>query len=110
MTELFDLGAHVHSFSHLQRDHVHRINKLKDSHKTLTQQCYRCLVCNSGFSDFSYLFPQEMLEELENFSKHPAHRDVDSCIVSLLSHGIEGGVYGVDGKLLQVPYQMWICT
>ncbi|XP_066472678.1 caspase-2 [Tiliqua scincoides] len=45
---------------------------------------------------------QEMQEELEHFSKHPAHRNVDSCIVSLLSHGIEGGVYGVDGKLLQL--------
>ncbi|XP_063150785.1 caspase-2 [Candoia aspera] len=45
---------------------------------------------------------QEMQEELGNFSKHPAHRDLDSCIVSLLSHGIEGGVYGVDGKLLQL--------
>ncbi|XP_061493754.1 caspase-2 isoform X2 [Rhineura floridana] len=45
---------------------------------------------------------QEMQEKLENFSKLPAHRDVDSCIVSLLSHGIEGGVYGADGKLLQL--------
>uniref|UniRef100_H9GC58 Caspase-2 n=1 Tax=Anolis carolinensis TaxID=28377 RepID=H9GC58_ANOCA len=45
---------------------------------------------------------QEMKEELEIFSKHPAHRNVDSCIVSLLSHGIEGGIYGIDGKLLQL--------
>ncbi|XP_054858194.1 caspase-2 isoform X3 [Eublepharis macularius] len=45
---------------------------------------------------------QEMQEELEIFSKNPSHRNVDSCIVSLLSHGIEGGVYGVDGKLLQL--------
>ncbi|XP_042300244.1 caspase-2-like [Sceloporus undulatus] len=43
-----------------------------------------------------------MQEELEKFSKLPAHRDVDSCIVSLLSHGIEGGIYGIDGKLLQL--------
>lgn len=43
-----------------------------------------------------------MKEQLEFFSKLPVHRDLDSCIVSLLSHGIEGGVYGVDGKLLQV--------
>ncbi|KAJ7335058.1 hypothetical protein JRQ81_012999 [Phrynocephalus forsythii] len=48
------------------------------------------------------LTAQEMQEELENFSKLSAHRDVDSCIVSLLSHGKEGGVYGVDGKLLQL--------
>ncbi|XP_062985069.1 caspase-2 isoform X2 [Elgaria multicarinata webbii] len=45
---------------------------------------------------------QEMQEELEKFSKLPTHRDVDSCIVSLLSHGVEGGVYGVDGMLLQL--------
>ncbi|KAG8130248.1 hypothetical protein E2320_016824, partial [Naja naja] len=45
---------------------------------------------------------QEMKEQLEIFSKHPVHQNVDSCIVSLLSHGIEGGVYGVDGKLLQL--------
>ncbi|KAF7241161.1 Caspase-2 [Varanus komodoensis] len=45
---------------------------------------------------------EEIQEELEKFSKLPAHRDVDSCIVSLLSHGIEGGVYGVDGRLVQL--------
>ncbi|XP_053156402.1 caspase-2 isoform X2 [Hemicordylus capensis] len=45
---------------------------------------------------------QEMQEELKIFSKLPNHRDLDSCIVSLLSHGIDGGVYGVDGKLLQL--------
>ncbi|XP_013919167.1 PREDICTED: caspase-2 [Thamnophis sirtalis] len=45
---------------------------------------------------------QQMKEQLEIFSKHPVHQNVDSCIVSLLSHGIEGGVYGVDGNLLQL--------
>ncbi|XP_034642673.1 caspase-2 isoform X4 [Trachemys scripta elegans] len=45
---------------------------------------------------------QEMQEALQMFSQLPAHRDVDSCIVALLSHGIEGGIYGVDGKLLQL--------
>lgn len=43
-----------------------------------------------------------MQNSLERFSKLPDHRDVDSCIVALLSHGVEGGVYGSDGKLLQV--------
>ncbi|XP_072847926.1 caspase-2 isoform X2 [Pogona vitticeps] len=56
---------------------------------------YRVIVKND-------LTAQEMHRVLEKFSKLPAHRDVDSCIVSLLSHGIEGGVYGVDGKLLQL--------
>ncbi|XP_057271942.1 caspase-2 isoform X2 [Pezoporus wallicus] len=45
---------------------------------------------------------QEMQNALERFSKMPDHRDVDSCIVALLSHGVEGGVYGSDGKLLQL--------
>lgn len=43
-----------------------------------------------------------MQEKLQNFARLPAHRLTDSCIVALLSHGVEGGVYGVDGKLLQV--------
>lgn len=45
---------------------------------------------------------QEMQEKLQNFAQLPVHRVTDSCIVALLSHGVEGGVYGVDGKLLQL--------
>ncbi|XP_010209837.1 PREDICTED: caspase-2 isoform X1 [Tinamus guttatus] len=45
---------------------------------------------------------QEMQDILQRFSKRPEHRDVDSCIIALLSHGVEGGVYGTDGKLLQL--------
>ncbi|XP_053525875.1 caspase-2 isoform X2 [Artibeus jamaicensis] len=45
---------------------------------------------------------QEMQEKLQNFAQMPAHRVTDSCIVALLSHGVEGGVYGVDGKVLQL--------
>ncbi|XP_012589357.1 PREDICTED: caspase-2 isoform X2 [Condylura cristata] len=45
---------------------------------------------------------QEMQEKLQDFAQLPAHRATDSCIVALLSHGVEGGVYGVDGKLLQL--------
>lgn len=45
---------------------------------------------------------QEMKEKLQNFAQLPAHRVTDSCIVALLSHGVEGGIYGVDGKLLQL--------
>ncbi|KAM9078251.1 caspase-2 isoform 2-T2 [Megaptera novaeangliae] len=44
----------------------------------------------------------EMQEKLQNFAQLPAHRVTDSCIVALLSHGVEGGVYGVDGTLLQL--------
>lgn len=45
---------------------------------------------------------QEMQEKLQNFAQLPAHRVTDSCVVALLSHGVEGGIYGVDGKLLQL--------
>ncbi|XP_019789420.2 caspase-2 isoform X1 [Tursiops truncatus] len=45
---------------------------------------------------------QEMQEKLRDFAQLPAHRVMDSCIVALLSHGMEGGVYGVDGMLLQL--------
>ncbi|XP_019789424.2 caspase-2 isoform X4 [Tursiops truncatus] len=44
----------------------------------------------------------EMQEKLRDFAQLPAHRVMDSCIVALLSHGMEGGVYGVDGMLLQL--------
>lgn len=39
---------------------------------------------------------------IESFSRRPEHRTVDSCVVCLLSHGVEGAVYGTDGQLLQV--------
>ncbi|CAF97856.1 unnamed protein product, partial [Tetraodon nigroviridis] len=44
---------------------------------------------------------------IENFSRRPEHQSVDSCVVCLLSHGVEGAVYGVDGKLLQLD---WVFT
>lgn len=48
-----------------------------------------------------------MQEKLQDFAQLPTHRVTDSCIVALLSHGVEGGVYGVDGKLLQVCAVLW---
>lgn len=48
-----------------------------------------------------------MQEKLQEFARLPAHRVTDSCIVALLSHGVDGGVYGVDGKLLQVHAIGW---
>lgn len=39
---------------------------------------------------------------IENFCRQPNHRNMDSCVVCLLSHGVEGAVYGTDGQLLQV--------
>uniref|UniRef100_A0A8C5K663 Caspase-2 n=1 Tax=Jaculus jaculus TaxID=51337 RepID=A0A8C5K663_JACJA len=45
---------------------------------------------------------QEMQEKLQKFAQLPAHQVTDSCIVALLSHGVDGAIYGVDGKLLQL--------
>uniref|UniRef100_A0AAX7SZR5 Caspase-2 n=1 Tax=Astatotilapia calliptera TaxID=8154 RepID=A0AAX7SZR5_ASTCA len=50
------------------------------------------------------LTAQGMRTCIENFSRRPEHRTVDSCVVCLLSHGVEGAVYGTDGKLLQLDW------
>lgn len=39
---------------------------------------------------------------IENLARRPEHRAMDSCVVCLLSHGVDGAVYGTDAKLLQV--------
>lgn len=39
---------------------------------------------------------------IQNFRDLPDHRAVDSCVVCLLSHGVEGAIYGKDGQKLQV--------
>ncbi|XP_074751704.1 caspase-2 isoform X4 [Athene noctua] len=62
---------------------------------------YQVTVCHDQTAQSSSVFA-EMQNALERFSKLPGHQDVDSCIVALLSHGVEGGVYGSDGKLLQL--------
>ncbi|XP_041797943.1 caspase-2 isoform X2 [Chelmon rostratus] len=41
---------------------------------------------------------------IENFCRQPDHRSVDSCVVCLLSHGVEGAIYGTDGQLLQLDW------
>ncbi|XP_004714052.1 caspase-2 [Echinops telfairi] len=45
---------------------------------------------------------QEMEKQLQDFAQRPEHRLTDSCVVALLSHGVEGAIYGVDGKLLEL--------
>ncbi|XP_033897871.1 caspase-2 [Acipenser ruthenus] len=45
---------------------------------------------------------EEMRAELEQFSRLEEHRLADACVVAVLSHGVEGAVYGVDGKLVQL--------
>ncbi|RXM96292.1 Caspase-2 [Acipenser ruthenus] len=48
------------------------------------------------------VFHKEMRAELEQFSRLEEHRLADACVVAVLSHGVEGAVYGVDGKLVQL--------
>lgn len=50
------------------------------------------------------LTAQDMQTCLEKFCRRPDHRTVDSCVVCLLSHGVEGAVYGTDGQLLQLDW------
>ncbi|KAK7886923.1 hypothetical protein WMY93_026544 [Mugilogobius chulae] len=50
------------------------------------------------------LTAQEMRQCIEMFSRRPEHRTLDSCVVCLLSHGVEGAVYGTDGQLLQLDW------
>ncbi|XP_074539237.1 caspase-2 isoform X4 [Halichoeres trimaculatus] len=50
------------------------------------------------------LSAQGMRTCIENFSRQPDHQTVDSCVVCLLSHGVEGAIYGTDGQLLQLDW------
>ncbi|XP_028325585.1 caspase-2 isoform X2 [Gouania willdenowi] len=50
------------------------------------------------------LTAQAMRTCIENFCMRPDHRTVDSCVVCVLSHGVEGAVYGTDGQLLQLDW------
>ncbi|KAK2844725.1 hypothetical protein Q5P01_011384 [Channa striata] len=50
------------------------------------------------------LTAQGMKTCIENFSRQPDHRTMDSSVVCLLSHGVEGAVYGTDGQLLQLDW------
>uniref|UniRef100_A0A8C6KCA8 Caspase-2 n=1 Tax=Nothobranchius furzeri TaxID=105023 RepID=A0A8C6KCA8_NOTFU len=50
------------------------------------------------------LTAQEMRECMEAFCRKPEHRTLSSCVVCLLSHGVEGAVYGTDGQLLQLDW------
>ncbi|XP_075071845.1 caspase-2 isoform X2 [Mixophyes fleayi] len=50
----------------------------------------------------SNITAQKMMSELDLFSMLSEHTRLDSCIVAILSHGVDGAVYGTDGKLLQL--------
>ncbi|KAM3614671.1 uncharacterized protein V6R79_017815 [Siganus canaliculatus] len=65
--------------------------------KVFTELDYLVTVCRN-------LTAQDMKTCIENFSRRPGHRTVDSCVVCLLSHGVEGAIYGRDGQLLQLDW------
>lgn len=50
------------------------------------------------------LTAQDMRVCIESFSRRAEHRTLDSCVLCLLSHGVEGAVYGTDGQLLQLDW------
>uniref|UniRef100_UPI0037E963F3 caspase-2 isoform X2 n=1 Tax=Semicossyphus pulcher TaxID=241346 RepID=UPI0037E963F3 len=50
------------------------------------------------------LTAQGMRTCIENFGRRQDHQTVNSCVVCLLSHGVEGAIYGTDGELLQLDW------
>ncbi|KAM6995140.1 caspase-2 isoform 4-T4 [Tautogolabrus adspersus] len=68
-------------------------------------------VLRKVFTELDYLVTvhrdltaQGMRTCIENFGRRQEHRTVDSCVVCLLSHGVEGAIYGTDGELLQLDW------
>ncbi|XP_061675762.1 caspase-2 isoform X1 [Syngnathoides biaculeatus] len=68
-------------------------------------------VLRKVFKDLDYLVTvcrnltaEEMRSCIEKFRMLPKHRTVNSCVVCLLSHGVDGAVYGTDGQLLQLEW------
>uniref|UniRef100_A0A4W5QIC9 Caspase 2, apoptosis-related cysteine peptidase n=1 Tax=Hucho hucho TaxID=62062 RepID=A0A4W5QIC9_9TELE len=47
---------------------------------------------------------QGMRAYIEQFGRRQQHQTVSSCVVCLLSHGVEGAIYGTDGQLLQLDW------
>ncbi|XP_064883933.1 caspase-2 isoform X3 [Oncorhynchus nerka] len=50
------------------------------------------------------LTAQGMRECIEQFGRRQQHQTVSSCVVCLLSHGVEGAIYGTDGQLLELDW------
>uniref|UniRef100_A0A3Q1C5S5 Caspase-2 n=1 Tax=Amphiprion ocellaris TaxID=80972 RepID=A0A3Q1C5S5_AMPOC len=50
------------------------------------------------------LTAQGMRNCIEEFCRCLGHQTVHSCVVCLLSHGVDGAVYGTDGQLLQLDW------
>ncbi|MBN3308485.1 CASP2 protein, partial [Amia calva] len=50
------------------------------------------------------LTAEEMRSSLLRFSQKALLRRADACVVCLLSHGVEGSVYGTDGQLVELDW------
>ncbi|XP_013868058.1 caspase-2 isoform X2 [Austrofundulus limnaeus] len=68
-------------------------------------------VLRKVFTELDYLVSvrrdltaQDMRTCIETFCRQSEHRTMDSCVVCLLSHGVEGAIYGTDGQLLQLDW------
>ncbi|EFO24820.1 hypothetical protein LOAG_03664 [Loa loa] len=48
------------------------------------------------------LCAKEMLIAIRDFSKHPEHKRLDSCVVCVLTHGEHGELYGTDDIAISV--------
>lgn len=61
------------------------------------------------FHSFNYkvifrsdLTAPKMMSELIHFSSLPDHSHLDSAIVAILSHGVDGAIYGTDSQLVKL--------
>lgn len=61
------------------------------------------------FANFNYkvifrsdLTAQKMMSELVHFSSLPEHAHLDSAIIAVLSHGVDGAIYGTDSQLVKL--------
>lgn len=67
--------------------------------KSAVQCCY---VIHIILSILVVLLLQKMISELVHFSSLPEHSHVDSAIVAVLSHGVDGAIYGTDSQMVKV--------
>ncbi|KAM8826677.1 caspase-2 isoform 3-T3 [Synchiropus picturatus] len=70
-------------------------------------------VLSQLFADLDYevrvcknLTAEGIRDCIEHFRSQPDHRRMDSCVVCLLSHGVDGAIYGSDGGLLAVSWKL----
>uniref|UniRef100_A0A915PLH8 Uncharacterized protein n=1 Tax=Setaria digitata TaxID=48799 RepID=A0A915PLH8_9BILA len=57
---------------------------------------------NYKVSVYRNLCAKEMLIAMRDFSKRPEHKDLDSCVVCVLTHGEHGELYGTDDVAVSV--------